>query len=354
MSEAVTTRIEAISTAIDTLLSDLSLLPVSVDTLVAFRTLVDKTDLLCSQAVGRVAADGTFRDDGYRDIGALMAMQCHTTKTEGNIRLKRASLLDALPMFGAAAAEGTITTAHIQLLANMVTPARLPFAQRDETVLVAKAIEFDASGFKIVLQHWASLVDDVNGDPTSDDEKYAKRSLQLRQLLNGMWTLNGLLDSATGQVIEAAIEAAMATPTVGDTRNFGQYRHDALADICHETLASDDRPVTGGQRPQVSIIIINNTDGTAHTPNNWYISKLDRDMILCDCITTAIKTCNGIVFDIGTPKSQIPTRNRKATITRDRCCRYPGCDRPARWSDIHHILERENGGCHELDNLTSH
>jgi hypothetical protein len=231
-----------------------------------------------------------------------------------------------------------------------VTGARLEFAQRDETVLVKQAIEFDASGFKIVLQHWAALVDDATGDPTSDDERQARRTLQLRQLMNGMWMLQGVLDPETGQAFEAAMEAATPTRTAEDDRSFGQLRHDALGDIVRESLRFDDRPVTTGQRPQVSLII-NHADGTAHTPNNWFVSSIERDMMLCDCTVTVIKTDQGTVFEVGTPESQIPLKNRKAIVARDQCCRFPGCDMPSRWSDIHHILERELGGCHQLINL---
>jgi hypothetical protein len=46
---------------------------------------------------------------------------------------------------------------------------------------------------------------------------------------------------------------------------------------------------------QVSLII-NETDGTAHTPTNYYVTSIHRDLILCDCVTTAIKTCTGLML----------------------------------------------------------
>jgi hypothetical protein len=349
MSAQVTTRIEAVTAAVRLLVAELPLLAVSGDDVVASRALVDAAELLCTQMMCRYVADGSYVDDGFRDPSAFLAMRAHTSKSEGNARRNRGVLLDRLSLFAAAALAGTVTSTHIQLLATFVTPGRVELAVRDEHVLVAAAVEMDATGFRIVLQRWAALCDDELSDPTSDDEAEAKRTLQIRQLLNGMWSISGLLDPLTGMVVEAAIEAAMPKPSVEDDRSFGQRRHDALGDICQESLANDDRPVTTGQRPQVSLII--NEDGTAHTPNGWYVSKLERDMILCDCVITAVKTCCGIVFDVGDPESMIPLRNRKAVIARDRCCGFPGCWHPPRWCDIHHILERENGGCHDLDNL---
>jgi Domain of unknown function (DUF222) len=349
MSAEVLTRIKAVTAAVRLLVAELPLLTVSADDVVASRALVDAADLLCTQTVSRYSADGSYVDDGFRDPSAFLAMRARTSKGEGNARRSRGVLLNRLPLFAAAALDGSITSTHIVFLTNAVTAARMELAVRDEHILVAAAAEMDASAFRILLQRWAALCDDELSDPTSDDEHETKRTIQIRQMLNGMWSINGLLDPLTGMAVEAAIEAAMPKPSVEDDRTFGQRRHDAFGDICRESLANDDRPVTTGQRPQVSLIL--NEDGTAHTPNNWYVTKLERDMILCDCVVTAVKTCEFKVFDVGDPESMIPLRNRKAVIARDRCCGFPGCWHPPRWCDIHHILERENGGCHELDNL---
>lgn len=80
---------------------------------------------------------------------------------------------------------------------------------------------------------------------------------------------------------------------------------------------------------------------------NWQLSQL-----LCDAtVTSAAATMNGVVFDVGTPVSAIPVRNRKAVVIRDRCCRFGFCSQGLRHAEVHHIRERENGGTHEVINL---
>ena len=59
----------------------------------------------------------------------------------------------------------------------------------------------------------------------------------------------------------------------------------------------------------------------------------------------------GIPFDVGTPQSVVPVRNRRAVVARDRCCRYDRCGRDARWTQLHHLKHRHDGGTHELGNL---
>jgi hypothetical protein len=56
-------------------------------------------------------------------------------------------------------------------------------------------------------------------------------------------------------------------------------------------------------------------------------------------------------LDIGRSTRTIPSGLRKALITRDRGCAFPGCRRPPRWADAHHIWHWADGGPTALDNL---
>jgi hypothetical protein len=136
METAVGERISELVASVDSLLADLASLTVSDADVVASRGLVDKTDLLCTHIVSRYNTNGTFAANGMRDMSAFMAYTSRVLKSEGNARVKRAALLADLSLFSEAAMKGEITSAHIMLLANVVTAQRLPFAVRDETVLL--------------------------------------------------------------------------------------------------------------------------------------------------------------------------------------------------------------------------
>ena len=56
-------------------------------------------------------------------------------------------------------------------------------------------------------------------------------------------------------------------------------------------------------------------------------------------------------LDTGTPTSLITGALRRAVITRDRHCAFPGCDTPPAACQVHHIKERANGGQTSLTNL---
>jgi hypothetical protein len=74
--------------------------------------------------------------------------------------------------------------------------------------------------------------------------------------------------------------------------------------------------------------------------------------LLCDAgIIPAVMNSRGEVLDMGR-KIYLPTvAQRRAVFLRDRHCRFPGCDRPAKWSDIHHLVWWETGGRTDYRNL---
>ena len=56
-------------------------------------------------------------------------------------------------------------------------------------------------------------------------------------------------------------------------------------------------------------------------------------------------------LDTGTPTSLITGALRRAVITRDRHCAFPGCYIPPNACQVHHIKERAKGGQTSLGNL---
>src|SRR5262245_53363598 len=45
-----------------------------------------------------------------------------------------------------------------------------------------------------------------------------------------------------------------------------------------------------------------------------------------------------------------PGAARQGVLARDGGCAFPGCDRPPRWTDVHHIVSWVDGGATDLDN----
>ena len=56
-------------------------------------------------------------------------------------------------------------------------------------------------------------------------------------------------------------------------------------------------------------------------------------------------------LDTGAATETIPAHLRRLVITRDRHCRFPGCEQPPAACQPHHILPRSEGGRTCLTNL---
>ena len=310
----------------------------------------ERADLVLTKAVACMAGGTSFNRLGFRDVGDWFAAATGPRRGEGWARCQRAKLLVLLPQVDAAVTGGKFGSSHLACLTVAVAKERELLAVRDQQVFVDFAAIWTASQFARVVNRWVALADDELKDPTAGDDAHTARRLQLSQLLDGTWRINGVLDPVAGETVQAALAAAMK-PDVDDVRSPAQRRADALVDVCLESLANGDRPSVGNERPNVNVVF-HAADGSAHTSNGWFLRNWELSQVLCDSTITAVAaTLNGDVFDVGTPVSVIPTRNRKAVAIRDRGCRMGGCNQPARFCEIHHIRERENGGTHELPNL---
>ena len=67
-------------------------------------------------------------------------------------------------------------------------------------------------------------------------------------------------------------------------------------------------------------------------------------------IIPAVLGTTGQVLTLGRERRLFTGAIRRALILRDGGCAFPGCDRPPRWCDGHHILSWLLGGRTDLDN----
>jgi hypothetical protein len=170
--------------------------------------------------------------------------------------------------------------------------------------------------------------------------------------------ITGTLDTEAAATVTAALEP-LATPHRGvdgpDLRSPATRRADALIDICRTALASGGLPDTGGTPPQITITI----DWDA-LRRNLAIGQLDTGTLLTPETTRrlactaqllpAVLDSQGVPIDLGRGRRLFTGAARHAILLRDGGCAFPGCDRPPRWTDIHHIIAWQHGGPTDRDN----
>ena len=140
-----------------------------------------------------------------------------------------------------------------------------------------------------------------------------------------------------------------------DQRCAGQRRHDALADLCRLSLRTGELPEHGGDPAQ--IVVTTSYDalagqlGAGTLDTGLHLTPETVRRLACDAaILPAVLDGTGQALDLGRQRRLITGPLRRALVLRDRGCAFPGCDRPPRWCDAHHIHHWADGGDTNLDN----
>jgi hypothetical protein len=142
---------------------------------------------------------------------------------------------------------------------------------------------------------------------------------------------------------------------VADDRTYGQRRADALVDICRLALNTGELPTNGGDRPQIALTMdfeqLRDDVGAATLDNGEKLTATQARRMACDAhLLPVVLGTHGQVLDVGQSRRLITGALRRALVIRDGGCAFPGCDRPPRWCDGHHIQSWIDGGPTSLSN----
>src|SRR6266581_3492590 len=175
---------------------------------------------------------------------------------------------------------------------------------------------------------------------------------------SGMVWLRGVLDPEGGATVRTALEALAHKTGKGDDRTHDRRLADALVGQSRYALDHAALPQRGGRRPHLQVTTSLETleqrlgAPAADLDLSIPISAAAVKRLACDCrITRILLDSDSLVIDVGRSKRTVPAATRCALDVRDKGCKWPGCDRPASWSDAHHLIHWIDDGPTDLANL---
>ncbi|WP_433265977.1 DUF222 domain-containing protein [Micromonospora vinacea] len=278
-----------------------------------------------------------------------------------------AATIDAAPSaVRDALLSGAITVEQGRVVAETI--AALPVeagpevADKATQLLVTWADRFDPTSLsrlgERVLTHVApDLADqaELKALERATERAEARRHVTLSEQQNGQVRLSGNLDTETASLLREAIDPLCAPAGEHDDRSAGQRRADALGEICRLALRTGQLPDNGGDRPQLVVTVsldelVNGVRaGTLETGTRLTPGAVRR--LACDAgVLPAVLGGNSQVLDVGRQRRLFTGPLRRALVLRDGGCAFPGCDRPPRWCDGHHIRHWADGGVTALGN----
>src|SRR5439155_20698879 len=152
----------------------------------------------------------------------------------------------------AAFASGEISLAHLSLMSTTVEQVGLESVREQEEVLVEAARQLGPRMYRQVTVHLRHCVD-PDGALKDANEAHQRRAVWLSETMDGVFVLNGILDAEGGAILRAALAAVEGKPVAGDDRSAPQRRHDALIDLGRHRLDAGDLPISGCQRPHLTV-----------------------------------------------------------------------------------------------------
>ncbi|MEH1128960.1 HNH endonuclease signature motif containing protein [Micromonospora sp. CPCC 206061] len=273
-----------------------------------------------------------------------------------------ARVLDQRPVLDAALSTAAINVEQAQIvaqtiqdLAGEVSADVIDLAEK--TLLVQHADWEPVILKKIaarILAHVApEVAEDTDRLAAERDEKRAQRvrGFTLTNNGDGRYRVTGWLDAEAAAVVNAALDP-LCKP---DERTATQRRADALVEVCRLALRTEQLPANGGDRPQIVVTVpydmLRHQLGLGQLDTGERLSAQQVRRLACDAhIIPLVLGGDGQILDVGQSRRLFTGPLRRALVARDGGCAFPGCDRPPRWCDAHHITAWTAGGATALHN----
>ncbi|SMD19780.1 HNH endonuclease signature motif containing protein [Lentzea albidocapillata] len=314
------------------------------------------------EIIGSLDQQGAAESLGYKDLVEVFK---HTLRWDPKVsrrRIKQAQALcptvtptgsaiaPALPGVAAAMAEGELSEDHVEVLAEAM--AALPSVAEEHVVEYAR--QHEPRSAKAFCKELAYRLDQDGQEP-KDPAPAPQKNVLRRQWRGGRYLLSADLDAETGAKLDALIDP-LAKPEPHDQRCAPEREGDALCEVIDLALRADSSRIHGGERVQLTITVdydkLRENIGTALLDNGEHLPMAQVRKMACDAgIIPTLLGSRSQIHDVGRKTRTINAGLRRVLVARDKGCAFPGCTRPPKHCEAHHIRFWSEGGKTNADNL---
>jgi hypothetical protein len=251
-------------------------------------------------------------------------------------------LAPELPVTAEAVAEGALSIEHVVVVAEVMKA--LP-AEAEGSV-VGFAREHEPSAVRAFGKDLAYRLFQDDPEPR-DVEPVSQVNQHVMRWKNGQLEIRALLDTVTGAKYEALLDPlAKPRPETAedgpDLRSRAEREGDALAELVDLMLRADQLPEHGGE--PVTLTVTMRYEDLAAQVGRGMLDNRERvpaelvRQLACDAgIIPLVLGERSQPMNIGRKTRTFPAGIRRILVARDRGCAFPGCGRPPKQCDAHHI-----------------
>ncbi len=324
----------------------------------SLRKLCDALELEFATVTAEFAASGQWDSDGYASHVSWIRHECNMSGRAAVDALRVGEQQAVLPQSIGAMQAGEIGFAHLALMAGTANALHEAgsAARFKEAPLLAKAKRHLVNRFRRDCAHVRHAADQA-AYLRAHLEDVQARSLELLPCEGGV-VVKGFLDSVAGATLRSALEPLARKSGAGDERLRQQRLADALVELAMHRLDEGRGPRQGGVRPHLQVTAsLETIAGLSGAPAGEMefaapVPAATVQRIACDAsITRVILDGDSAIVNVGRARRLPTAAARKALRVRDQTCIWPGCDRAACWTQVHHFEPWAKGGLTNLDNL---
>lgn len=315
------------------------------ETVTRVSEVVDRLQVKLTELVAEADRRGVHRADGYTSMTAFLAHKARMRAGRAKRLVADGRALREMPETMNRLKTGRLSVDEARPLIAAQQAHSAEFADHETGLCDAVETTHWVKDARKVVEYWRQAV----CGPVDDLKRYDERMFHGSFTLDGMFDFSGRMPGEMGREFLDRIEAATPPPSDVDDRTPSQRRLDGLFDVV----------VSDGAKPARPTVMVHVGAGrlTAAEPG---IAEIDDHVLTlptvhrltCDsAISRLVMSTASQPLDIGRSARTVPEPMRRAIIARDRHCRFPGCHRPARWCDAHHIVHWVHDGQTKVDNL---
>jgi hypothetical protein len=335
--------------------------PSQSEVLVELFTQVDRLRAETVRRAGVWERSGEWELDGAVTPASWLRSRARLDGVEAAELVRTARLARDHAPTGEALRSGGLSARRAHQIAKTVKDRQEAYVENPD-LLLGPATTLPEDQFRTVTKRWREAADDALARDEAFD-LYERSHFHASVTLAGMVAVEGLLDPEGGEVLLAALEAAEVPHSPADPsvpRSPAQRRADALVALAALSLDHGQR---GGMVPvtvdAVMTVPLPEPGATNDLTSLRYelknvgpVPRVTVERLACDCaVGRVLMRGESEVLDLGRRTRLVTKAQRRALVHRDRHCAFPGCDRPERWCDAHHLVPWVRGGHTDLDNL---
>ncbi len=294
--------------------------------------------------------DCSWAFDGSVSLAAWLRDHARMSNRDANRWIREGRFLSSFQTIADAALSHSLSVGQVTAIQQVCTTRLEPVLDEMQAELVDALAPLNVAETETACQLWKQRAEAlVDGN----EPKVVDRSLSFARATDGI--VGGfVLDDYGARQFEQAIRTASTWDGADERRTAAQVSADALVDIAAFFNANHDVPGTPRHKPHISASLDESTlheRPEAFNTDGMLIDVATIDSLLCDCTISDVLRRDGVPIGLGRTRYTTTPALFAFVAARDGGCRFPGCERPVRFTEAHHIRHWRHGGPTDPDNL---